>query len=69
MGTAAVISADALVSTQHKAFVTGTGLNTGAFAFGGSIRVRTCGWAGTTTKLIVAVGGTCNIFRDKREQC
>lgn len=69
MCTAAVISTHTAVSTQHKAFVAGAGLNTREFAFGGSIRVRTRGWAGITTKFIVAVGGTCNIFRDEREQC
>lgn len=58
MGTAAVINTHTLVPTQHKAFVADATLNTGPFAFGGSITVRTCGWTGTGTKFIVAVGRT-----------
>lgn len=56
-----------MTSTQKKACVTGAGLHTGAFAFGGSIRVRTSGRTGIATELIVAVGWTFSSFREKKE--
>lgn len=69
MGTATLISRHTLVSTQYKVFVAGASLNTGVFAFGGSIRVRTRSWTGTAAKFIVAVGRTCDSFREEREHC
>lgn len=69
VGTAALIGAHTAVSTQYKAFLAGAGLNTGVFAFGGSIRVGTGSWTGTAAKFIAAVGGTFDIFREERELC
>lgn len=69
MRTAAHIGTHTLVPTQYKVFVAGASLNTGVFAFGGSIRVRTSSWTGTAAKFIVAVGGTFDSFREEREYC
>lgn len=67
IGTTTLGSGYTPTSAQNKACLTGAGLHTGVFAFGGSIRVRASGRTGTATELIVAIGWTFSTFREKKE--